>query len=604
MPQLTWVGKDKVKNHHHEVPFHLLDKIRDFQAAPGKPDNRRDNILIHGDNLLALKSLLPEFGGRVNCIYIDPPYNTGNEGWVYNDNVNDPRIQKWLDAVVGKEGEDLSRHDKWLCMMYPRLKLLKQLLADDGVIAIHIDENACTLLHTLMIEIFGAANDLGTIVWDKKNPKGDARKLSYQHENIIVFCNNRFHDSKRLRRFKKNAPAMLKKAAALFAKIGKTQIPDDLKATVKKYGLPKEILDSFKFKADLEWVNQEFQKWLAKQDFSNGEKAYKFIDKNGNIFQTVSMAWPNKDEAPGEYFYSLIHPVTRKICPLPERGWRNPWETMQNLLDNDKVVFGTDESTQPRNKYLLSENLSENIPSILHFGGSDDVLQKSIDIKLENPKPHEFAIELLSYFTDKDSVVLDSFVGSGTTAHAVLNLNKRDGGDRRFIGIEMMDYAENITAERIRRVINGYGTKPETQQGTGGGFSFYRVGDALFDAERNLNPAAPVESVRRYIAYTEGLPASALPEHERPPENGEIQHKNPVSPYFLGMKDGAAYLFHYEPDRATDLSLDFLQTIRTETLPEKPERWVIYADRTLLSQEQMKQLGIVFKRIPRDISKL
>ena len=128
MPQLTWMGKDKVKNHHHHVPFHLLDKLYDFQADETKPSNRRDNLLIHGDNLLALKSLLPEFGGRVNCIYIDPPYNTGNEGWVYNDNVNDPRIQKWLGEVVGREGEDLSRHDKWLCMMYPRLKLLKQLL--------------------------------------------------------------------------------------------------------------------------------------------------------------------------------------------------------------------------------------------------------------------------------------------------------------------------------------------------------------------------------------------------------------------------------------------------------------------------------------------
>ena len=604
MPQLTWVGKDKVKNHHHDVPFHLLDKLYDFQSDNSKPENRRDNLLIHGDNLLALKSLLPEFGGRINCIYIDPPYNTGNEGWVYNDNVNDPRIQKWLGEVVGKEGEDLSRHDKWLCMMYPRLKLLKQLLADDGVIAIHIDENACTLLHALMIEIFGSANDLGTIVWDKKNPKGDARKLSYQHENIILFCNNGFHENKRLRRLKKNAPAMLKKAAALFAKIGKTQTPDDLKAAVKKYGLPKEILDSFKFKADLEWVNQEFQKWLAKQDFSNGEKAYKFIDESGDIFRPVSMAWPDKEEAPSEYFYSLIHPITRKVCPLPERGWRNPWETMEKLLLDDRILFGIDESTQPNRKYLLSENLSENIPSILRFGGSDDALQKSIGIKLENPKPHEFATELLSYLTDENSVVLDSFAGSGTTAHAVLNLNKRDGGNRRFVCVELMDYAEQTTAERIRRVINGYGSKPETQGGTGGGFAFYRVGDALFDAEHNLNPAAPVASVRRYIAYTEGLPVSALPECERQPENSKGQPESPVSPYFLGAKDGTAYVFHYEPDRATDLSWAFLQTIRAETLPEKPERWVIYADRTLLSEEQMQRLGIIFKRIPRDISKL
>ena len=170
----------------------------------------------------------------------------------------------------------------------------------------------------------------------------------------------------------------------------------------------------------------------------------------------------------------------------------------------------------------------------------------------------------------------------------------------------MMDYAENVTAERIRRVINGYGTKAETQGGTGGGFAFYRVGDALFDAEHNLNSAAPVASVRRYIAYTEGLPVSARqPENGvMPSENSNRQPENPVSPYFLGAKDGTAYVFHYEPDRATDLSLAFLQTIRAEMLPEPPERWVIYADRTLLSDEQMQRLNIRFKRIPRDISKL
>ena len=167
-----------------------------------------------------------------------------------------------------------------------------------------------------------------------------------------------------------------------------------------------------------------------------------------------------------------------------------------------------------------------------------------------------------------------------------------------------MDYAENVTAERIRRVINGYGSKAETQLGTGGGFAFYRVGDALFDAEHNLNPAAPVAAVRRYIAYTEGLPVSALPECEMQPENSKGQPESPVSPYFLGVKDGTAYVFHYEPDRATDLSLAFLQTIRAEMLSEPPERWVIYADRTLLSDEQMQRLNIQFKRIPRDISKL
>ena len=140
MPTLHWVGKDKVVNHHHDVPFRLLNHEYRFTAKDGTPNNSTDNRIIHGDNLEALKSLLPEFEGKVKCIYIDPPYNTGKEGWVYNDNVNDPKIKKWLGQVVGKEGEDLSRHDKWLCMMYPRLKLLHKLLADDGMIFISIND--------------------------------------------------------------------------------------------------------------------------------------------------------------------------------------------------------------------------------------------------------------------------------------------------------------------------------------------------------------------------------------------------------------------------------------------------------------------------------
>lgn len=169
MPTLHWIGKEKVINHHHDVPFRLLKKQYAFQAKEGTPENSTGNRIIHGDNLEALKSLLPEFEGRINCIYIDPPYNTGNEGWVYNDNVNDPKIKKWLGEVVGKEGEDLSRHDKWLCMMYPRLKLLHRLLAEDGVIFISIDDNEQNYLHTLCDEIFGRGNFIATILWQKEH---------------------------------------------------------------------------------------------------------------------------------------------------------------------------------------------------------------------------------------------------------------------------------------------------------------------------------------------------------------------------------------------------------------------------------------------------
>nr|WP_239990890.1 DNA methyltransferase [Neisseria lactamica] len=185
--------------------------------------------------------------------------------------------------------------------------------------------------------------------------------------------------------------------------------------------------------------------------------------------------------------------------------------------------------------------------------------------------------------------MLDSFSGSGTTAHAVLSLNQKDGGNRWFIGIEMMDYAETITAERIRRVINGYGTKPETQNGTGGGFSFYTVGEPLFQDD-NLNPKAPLCAIRRYIGYTEGLK--------------DIWHTdNGVSPHALGMENNTAYVFYYEENKITTLDLEFLQTLSLKSLANCPESWVIYADKVALSHEQLKQYKIVFKRIPRDISR-
>ena len=549
MPQLTWVGKDKVKNHHHDVPFHLLDKLYDFQSDNSKPDNRRDNLLIHGDNLLALKSLLPEFGGRVDCIYIDPPYNTGNEGWVYNDNVNDPRIQKWLGEVVGKEGEDLSRHDKWLCMMYPRLKLLKQLLADDGVIFISIDDNEQAALKLVCDEIFGNANFIGNIVRATGTTAQDTHGLGKAYDNILVFSKSSNY------------------------LIG---------------GIP-----------------------LSESD----EKRYNLEDEKGkfSILQLRRTGGEDRREDRPSMYFPILAPDGTEVFPIGPTGYESRWrvgiETVKEMEAENKLYFKKDNNGEWKVYYKYYFENRTKRPSDL-WTDLDGNKKASIELKeifankvFETPKPVALLEKILTIAASPNAIILDSFAGSGTTAHAVLNLNKRDGGNRRFVCVELMDYAEQTTAERIRRVINGYGSKSETQGGTGGGFAFYRVGDALFDAERNLNPAAPVVAVRRYIAYTEGLPVSALPECERQPEN-QKQPENPVSPYFLGVNNGTGYLFHYEPDRATDLSFDFLKTIHLETLPEKPERWVVYADRTLLSDEQMQRLNIVFKRIPRDISKL
>ena len=195
MPTLDWIGKDKVINHHQDVPYRVLERQYSFdEQGQHAEDNGSENMVIHGDNLEALKSLLPRYEGKVKCIYIDPPYNTGNEGWVYNDNVNDPKIKKWLGEVVGKEGEDLSRHDKWLCMMYPRLKLLYKLLADDGAIFISIDDNEVISLKAICNEIFGARNYITNFIWRKVDSPNDNKvSITPDHEYIVTYAKNISH---------------------------------------------------------------------------------------------------------------------------------------------------------------------------------------------------------------------------------------------------------------------------------------------------------------------------------------------------------------------------------------------------------------------------
>ena len=185
MPTLHWIGKEAVIRHHKEVPFRLLEPVPELSCGPADTGN----LIVQGDNLHALKALLPRYAGQVKCIYIDPPYNTGNEGWVYNDNVNSPEIRKWLGEVVGKEGETLDRHDRWLSMMYPRLVLLKQFLREDGAIFVSIDDNEVATLRLLMDEIFGAKNFVATVLWQKVySPKNSARHFSEDHDYIVVYA--------------------------------------------------------------------------------------------------------------------------------------------------------------------------------------------------------------------------------------------------------------------------------------------------------------------------------------------------------------------------------------------------------------------------------
>ena len=450
---LNWYGKSKARQ------IALSSSLGTLRPCPKESVgwDTTQNVFIEGDNLEVLKLLQKSYAGKVKLIYIDPPYNTEGD-FIYPD-----RFQDNLDSYLlytGQVNEDGlknssdvevngRKHTNWLNMMFPRLKLARSLLSDTGLILCHIDEHEIMNLHHIFDEIFGPENNLGPIIWDKRNPKGNVKNISTQHEYIAIYAKNaeRLYDINPLKKQKANAQAMIEKATQLFSKIGKSYIPEDLKAAIKKYNLP---IDEKKFKQDfdLDAVNQEYQNWLCKQSFSGGESAYKYIDSDGEVYQSVSMAYPGKDHAPADYCKPLIHPITNKECPIPAKGWRNPQSTMAELMKKNQIIFGTDETTQPRRKYILSENMDENIPSILPFGGSDDELLNKLEIPFDNPKPVKFAKSLLSYFLSDGDIFVDFFAGSATAAHASMELCAEKEISLKYILVQLPEHLDSSKKEQ------------------------------------------------------------------------------------------------------------------------------------------------------------
>lgn len=399
--QFTWPDKKKsvVLANQPIAKTLRLDREKSVgrDGTPGSIDT--ENIYIEGDNIDALKLLQETYLGKVKLIYIDPPYNTGSDAFVYDDDFTVTGTE--FSEASGQRDEDGNLlfdmrvnnetngrfHTDWLNMLYPRLRLAKDLLADDGVILINMDENEIDNLQKLCAEVFGKSNDLGTIIWDKRNPKGDAKGISYQHEYILVYAKNKimFTETCKMQRPKKNASLIIKKANQLFSKVSLTYTLDD--------------------------ANADFAAWMRTQsDFSGGEKAYNKIDENGDVYRPVSMAWPNKKKAPDDYFIPLIHPITGKPCPVPERGWRNPSSTMKKMMDEGRILFGKDETTIPNSKYLLKENMYENIPSLLYFGGSDTDLLAKLNIPFDTPKVVSICQEHIASFMGQDDIVVDFFL--------------------------------------------------------------------------------------------------------------------------------------------------------------------------------------------------
>ena len=471
--EFTWVGK---KAAIVEANKPIRKTLRPC-VEESKDWDTTENLYIEGDNLEVLKLLQESYLGKVKMIYIDPPYNTGND-FIYADDFM--RSQEEENEQMGMYDEDDNRlfkntdsngrfHSDWCSMIYSRLMLARNLLSDTGVIVINMDENEITNLQKICAEVFGASNDLGTIIWDKRNPKGDAQGVSYQHEYILVYAKNKyaFTSQCKMQRPKKNAAAILKKASQLFSKLSTSYTLSD--------------------------INRDFSTWVRTQtDFSGGEKAYNRIDENGDVYRPVSMAWPNKKKAPDDYFIPLIHPVTGKECPIPERGWRNPSSTMQKMLESGLILFGKDETTIPNSKYLLKENMYENIPSMLYYGGSDTDLLSQLGIPFDTPKVVDICVEHIKSFSSNGDVILDFFSGSATTAHAVMQLNAEDGGRRKFIMVQLPEKCDEaseaykagykniceIGKERIRRAGDKIKSEsPMTTQDLDVGFRVLKLDD-------------------------------------------------------------------------------------------------------------------------------
>ena len=559
MPTLDWIGKSKVVNHHLDVPYCVLDRKYSFdENGQHEEDNGSENMIIHGDNLLALKSLLPQYEGRIKCIYIDPPYNTGEEGWVYNDNVNDPQIKKWLGETVGKQGEDLSRHDKWLCMMYPRLRLLQKLLAEDGVIFINIGEDEHSNLKLICDEIFSARNYITDFSRQMKSGGAKGHYYTPSLDYILAYAKN-------INVLPYFRAVMTQKQIKTFYKF--TQQEGSRKGEL--YGEERLFKSSLEARA-----NQRY-----------------YIQCPDGTF-----AIPPGDSLPNKLEEGLI------VTPLKtDKVWKWIYPRYKKELEAGNIVFkktstsglvdqnGNKSTWNIYNKLWLSEQQQKGVvPSnlITEYENRQSAAElKNLQLNFNYAKP----VRLIEYMLkisqqDTNSIILDSFAGSGTTAHAVLNMNKIDGGNRKFILVEMGNYADTITAERVKRVINGYGTEKNATEGTGGNFSYYELGDSIFDGEA-LNASIGLDDIRKYVYFTE--------------TQQKLEPLHTEEPCYMGTHMDVAYYFNYEKGSTTTLNRDFLHTIK-----KKADEYVIYADLCTLSQRELEKWHISFKKIPRDIKRM
>ncbi len=576
MPVLNWIGKSAVVKHHQDVPYRLLEPV------PGLSCNAKDgantgNLIVQGDNLHALKALLPRYAGQVKCIYIDPPYNTGNEGWVYNDNVDSPEIRRWLDDVVGKEGEDLSRHDKWLCMMYPRLVLLKQFLRDDGVIFVHIGKDEIGHLRLLLDEIFGTTCHIETFIFVTEGNTENAEDVTAVHDYVLAYSRkpdganinttidpNVEEGSKLLRDFAENS--VVKNGNANPASV--IELPTGFPCQMEDTELPA-FQNAGAFLAAVAenngWIPRDLKERFGA---SYPIKIDPLVVRSGALTQSCRLysGWSSANK---------IRRFIEDGCePIPDDG-----ATLRYFLDKNGVLTYRREGRKAHFVSTLLRNLGST--------EKDKNELERMGLRFDYPKPRKLVEYLIGLYSRPGDIVLDAFAGSGTTGHAVLS---SDIEGLRFILVEMDERnATNVVAPRMQKVIKGYvpsvGKQRKPVEGLGGGFQFCTLSkEPLFTADGQIREDVSFAELARFVWLA---------------ETGTGYRGKGKSP-LLGVHEARAIYLLYNGilgDRSADGG-NVLTGPVLEILPKHDGPCVIYAAACRLGTPRLNRDGIVFKQTP------
>jgi adenine-specific DNA-methyltransferase len=466
MPTLQFKGKTFVQNHHLAVKYHQLVPKKKLSLTD--KISLHDNLIIQGDNLKALKALLPTYAGKIKCIYIDPPYNTGNEKWVYNDNVNSPMIKEWLGKEV--DIEDMTRHDKWLCMMMPRLKLLRELLKDDGAIFISCDDNELPHLRNILDEIFGETNFFSQVIV-RANSRGQTyNQIAKTHEYLLIYTKT--------------------EETELF-ELEKNDDTNDLNLI--------DDIGAFNIR-ELRNRNPKFGKHNRPNLFYPIYINPDIKDKDG--FCLVSLTESKE-------FKLMVEPFNSQVV---ESCWRWGKDKVSKNITSKTLTSNLIAKEKGNGSYGIYEKYRKTTfkpksiwddNSFLTETGTIELRELGFENQFDFPKPISLIKQCIELSTTKDDIVLDSFAGSGTTGHAVLKLNKETGVERKFIIVEMEDYAKTLTSERIRRAIKGVPKSTNFKEALGGTFSYFELGPTIeMESILQGKNLPSYEEFARYIFYT------------------------------------------------------------------------------------------------------